>query len=245
MNERQSHREYQVNAFVDGELGNSERLELHQAAADDPELANHICEVSKLKSLLRDAYAELPPAPSQVYAAAAGGRRWRLSAMAAGLALALGVGLGWWAQGVLAPSPGWESVAKARTAAIGDDISQVERVILHLGSDDAERTQAALDQVEHLLAEAATAARPLQVEIIANGSGLDLVRTGADPRAQRVSALLHDHNNVSVLACRKALERLHYLKGVDAELLDGVLIAPSALDQILMRMRQGWLYIRV
>ncbi len=53
------------------------------------------------------------------------------------------------------------------------------------------------------------------------------------------------HGNVSVLACRKALERLSYLKGVDVELLDGVLIAPSALDQILMRMRQGWLYIRV
>jgi intracellular sulfur oxidation DsrE/DsrF family protein len=32
---------------------------------------------------------------------------------------------------------------------------------------------------------------------------------------------------------------------VEAELLDGVLIAPSALDQILLRMRQGWLYIRV
>jgi intracellular sulfur oxidation DsrE/DsrF family protein len=81
------------------------------------------------------------------------------------------------------------------------------------------------------------------VEIIANGGGLDLVRTDGAPQGQRMSALLRDHNNVSVLACRKALERLSYFKGVDAELLDGVSIAPSALEQILMRMRQGWLFI--
>ena len=245
MSDRQDANEFQVDAFVDGELSGSERLDLHQAAAADPKLAARICEARKLKSLLRDAYAEPPVAASQVRGPVPGEARWPLPAIAAGLALALGTGIGWWAQEQLAPGPGWAPMAEVRSAEIGDELAEVERVILHLGSADPQRTQEALDEIERLVARAGSEARPLQVEIIANGGGLDLVRNGGAPQAQRVSALLHDHDNVSVLACRKALERLSYLKGVDAELLDGVLIAPSALDQILMRMRQGWLYIRV
>jgi intracellular sulfur oxidation DsrE/DsrF family protein len=245
MNDRRKPSDTAVDSFVDGELSGRERLELHQAAAENPDLAARICEARKLKSLLRDAYAEPPQPPSRSRARGREEQRWRMPAAAAGLALALGAGIGWWANERLAPGPGWATVADARSAEIGDALGAVERVILHLGSADPQRTQAALDQIERLVADAGRESRPLQVEIIANGGGLDLVRSDGAPQAQRIIGLMREHGNVSVLACRKALERLSYVKGVEAELLDGVLIAPSALDQILLRMRQGWLYIRV
>ena len=54
-----------------------------------------------------------------------------------------------------------------------------------------------MDRIERLVADAESAARPMQVEIIANGGGLNLVRSDGTPQALRVSALLRKHGYYS------------------------------------------------
>ena len=54
-----------------------------------------------------------------------------------------------------------------------------------------------------------------------------------------------DYKNVKFLACGKTIERLQ-LKNIlqTVPLLPGVTVVPSALDQVILRMQDGWSYIR-
>jgi hypothetical protein len=107
---------------------------IKQRAGADPILAARICEVRKFKSLLRDGYSEPPATPSQFGRSLRGDPRWPPPALAAGLALALGTGIGWWARDQLAPGPGWAPMAEVRSAEVGSELAEVERLVARAGS---------------------------------------------------------------------------------------------------------------
>jgi intracellular sulfur oxidation DsrE/DsrF family protein len=47
-----------------------------------------------------------------------------------------------------------------------------------------------------------------------------------------------------MLACHRAIQRLEEM-GVKVQLVPEARIAPSALEQIIQRLQQGWVYIKV
>jgi intracellular sulfur oxidation DsrE/DsrF family protein len=54
--------EEQLNAFVDGELDPEEKSRLYNESAHSPELDLRLCQLRKLKELVRHAYDDVPPA---------------------------------------------------------------------------------------------------------------------------------------------------------------------------------------
>jgi intracellular sulfur oxidation DsrE/DsrF family protein len=51
-------------------------------------------------------------------------------------------------------------------------------------------------------------------------------------------------NNISFLACSRTIEKLH-MRGIDIHLIPEARVIPGALEAIVDRMQQGWVYIRV
>jgi len=227
--------EERLNAFVDGELDQEDHARMHRLACSDGEVARRVCELRAVKELVQRAYAS-PPRPER--ARPKGTRRWR--ALAAALCLlAVGTLSGWMARDATLQAEALAFRALALTPA-----SETRRIILHVSTSDPARFGAALDRMERLLRTSRAEGRIVQVEIVANTEGLNLLRADRSPYAARLRRLAHRYDNVRILACSRTIEKFR-LMGVDVRLLPEAEVIPGALEQIVTRLQEGWVYIKV
>jgi intracellular sulfur oxidation DsrE/DsrF family protein len=108
--------------------------------------------------------------------------------------------------------------------------------------DDARITKV-LNETEHLLALSKQRDRPLQLEIVANASALGMLRKGS-PYARRIHQLASENANVTFLACGFAMENAKLKEGHEIKLIPDAHKVDAALEQILRRLKAGWLYVR-
>lgn len=224
-----------LGAYIDNELDGAERAEIQERLTTDSCLRARACELWQLKQMVRGAY----PLPRQHAAAANQGRtfgapRWT-HALAATLLVVIGAVSGWFGNGK------FESDRQAASQ-IDAIRAQGGRVVLHLFSDEPARMEAALQLADQLASQRDEAGRPFRVELLANGPGLHLLRTGGSPYATRIEALRH-HENLRLVACRQAIARLQE-RGLEVNLLPGVEEAVSAESELATRLTQGWRYVQ-
>jgi len=115
--------------------------------------------------------------------------------------------------------------------------------VVHVASSRGEVVDTALQEVEDYLRDARAAGRKVHVEIVANQTGLDILRADKSAYSMRLERLRAAYPNLTYIACHQTADRLSE-KGVKVTLLPGVQFAPTALDEIVKRMQQGWVYIR-
>jgi intracellular sulfur oxidation DsrE/DsrF family protein len=231
----------QLSAFIDDQLDRGEKDQLFAAAQEDPELLARACDYRQLKEMLKHAYSEsgqgrIPATPPRA--------RFNLQALAATLLLGLGGLLGWAAHSEWF---GGTRAAPGHILQLGgamEPLTGTSGVLLHLSSHDPAKMEQALDRVEALLAYFEQTAATTQVELLMNGSGLDLVRD-TTPYADRIHELTRRYANITLLACNKALERYRLEHGEQAHLINDASVTDSALEQIVGRLKQGWTYIQI
>ncbi|MBW8371621.1 MAG: hypothetical protein K0M66_11725 [Thiobacillus sp.] len=234
-----------LHAFVDGELDVAESETLIARIRDDKELAQRVCALRSLQSMVRLAYAEPPRAMGRTSMALP--RRQLMQRCAFGcLVLLAGLSGGWALRSlespVVAGAPvaavaGYQTVSLTRAA-------DPNRIMLHLDSAAPERMLAALDQAERLLDEAERQGRAMQIEVIANSRGIDLLRAGHSPYAARMARMSQRHANLHWVACSQTIARFAN-EGQKVELLPATRTAPTAIGEIVTRLQQGWTYVRV
>lgn len=254
MSQEQKFSDEFLNAFVDDQLASEEKGHAYLSINNNEGLNRRVCELRKMRDLVQLAYKNLPTF------AAPDPRAGRLRAhVAAGFILALGVTLGW-----LLHQPGFVPEQTARVAAPpAPAVTTVEKprvapptrptvvaanevkVLFHLNSDKPERIQEVLDEAEALLKFYRSAGQIARVQVIANGDGLNLLRTDKSPDPERVRAMLKTYDNLSFAACQNTIDRLKREQGVTAELLPGASVVDSGVAQIILRQQQGWIYIQV
>ena len=223
--EREVSREMQ-NAFVDGQLDAADWSALVERMGNDEALRREVCELRTLKDMTRSAYAGVR---SRRAAPAANRRGW---ALVAGLLLVFAVA-GWLAH---------DAVERGRAAA-GQQGLVANGLVVHVASSRGEVVNTALQEVEDYLRDARAAGRKVKVEIVANQTGMDILRSDTSAYAKRLEQLHAAYPNLTFIACNQTADRLRE-KGVAVKLLPGVRFAPTALDEIVKRMQQGWVYIR-
>jgi hypothetical protein len=234
-----------LHAFVDGELDVAESEALIARMAEDTELAQRVCALRGLQSMVRLAYVEPPGAAGRKSRTAP--RRKFVQRCAFGcLVLLAGLSGGWALRGfesqAVAALPvaffnGYQRVSLARAA-------DPNRVMLHLDSAAPDKMRAVLDQAEHLLDEAERQGRAMQLEVLANSHGIDLLRAGYSPYAERMARMKQRHANLHWAACSQSIARFTS-EGQKVELLPRTRTAPTAIGEIVTRLQQGWTYVMV
>lgn len=231
-----------LHAFVDDQLDAPEKDRAFNAVEQDEALKARVCELRGLKEMMQHAY-EQPPAPPCREAMPQRRKYWQ-QGLAASLVLALGAMLGWVAHGYQG-SGGDRVMLRMMQASQRNGVSaEPQKIIVHVGTSNPVRLKTALDETESLLESSRRAQRELQVEIIANGGGVDLLRADVSPYARRISQMREQYPNLGLVVCGQTLGKLKE-KGIEVKLLPHTGVATSAVDQITRRLHQGWDYIKV
>ena len=236
----------QLNAFVDDELGSEEKEQIFLVLNNDQVLNRSVCETRKLQDMLRYAYREPPSSPPPAMRPR---RRARLTdAVAASLLLLCGALIGWVSHShdVTVKHAVYlhEDMDAFQTVQLLSARGQQQNVILHITTADPNKLHYALTEVDDLLRSSKRRGVPIRVEVVANGNGLALLRAKVSPYPRLTEELIHNYNNLTIMACANALAQLKR-EGVDTRLLPNVSTTKSALERVVERLQEGWLYIKV
>ena len=247
-----------LQAFVDDQLDAAEKSEIFEAIKQDEALKNSACELRTLTELVRHAYAA-PPSACSTRPAGTSVTLSRWGVAASGLLL-LGLGglLGWAGHGPGKPVDDaglpvhamyWDDDRAFQNTNLRAITAQqgTKKIIVHLNTSSPEKFAKALDTAEKLLHTYSNSDRGAEIEVVANASAIKMLRAGYSPFATRVRDLQKKYINLSFLACKDAIDHVKELEGPDSKvkLLPDVTVTPSALEHILERLREGWVYINV
>lgn len=229
-------KDYRIHAYVDDQMDADEREAFIQELEQRPELRREVCDLHYLRSAVRHAYAnEYMPAVScrQTLLEKAGAHARR--GVAAILILMAGMALGWYSNSSM--NTAYEVVRLDPAVQ-----TQAQKVILHIGEADETKFLRVLATADMLIEKYRD--NGVEVEVVANAGGLDLLDADVSPQAARIRAMIDMHNNLSFVACTNALNNMER-QGRHIRLIDHTRKAPSALEHIVQRLQEGWQYIKV
>jgi len=228
----------QLNAFIDNQLDSTEKARVLEAIRTDRELADHVQSLQNNKDMLILTYSEY--VPEQIKPDSKNNWAFARTTVAATIMLSLSGTIGWLSQPYFADStaPAMQNIAKFDMAS-----EKNERVLLHINTMDDERINTILNTAEKILAHRNTKNQPLKLEIVANASGLGLLREGSKYR-NRIKSISNQHMNVSFLACGIAMENARLKEGREVKLIPEATKINAAIDKILNRIKGGWTYVQ-
>ncbi len=233
-----------LNAFVDDEIGPEEKSELFGSLEQDDVLKMRVCELRGLKEMVRHAYQQHESPKMQSLPKMRDWTRY-VQTLAASLFLLLLGGILGWTVSEKHDATKYHKVLSLFRVIQNSDVKQgAGKIIVQVSDANPLRLKTALDETESLLNSYRQKGQNLKMEIIASGGGLDLLRSDVTRYRDRISALQKEYPNLDVVGCKQSMDALKK-KGVVVKLLPNVRVASSALDEINMRLQQGWDYVRV
>lgn len=224
-----------LHAFVDGQLQSDEREQILSAMEEDTELREQVCALHRTKEWVNLAFEDAR-APQHPLPKATGSARWiRLFGVAASLfLLTTGFLLGWMTS---------SSTHEPLDSVVLHEFAEGNhKVVLHIDRSDPNRFSEVLDGAEELLRTYHDS--DMEVDVLANAGGIDLLRVDVSPYAQRIARMMRKYNNLHFIACANTLQRLKE-KGIRPVLIDHTQQDSTAVEHIIRRLQQGWAYIRV
>lgn len=231
--------EEQLNAFVDNELDAEERAHVLSVMQNDRNVSEELSSLQQVNELIALAYEDMPAVSPQLNIKAPTG--WTpLRIAAAVLILVFSGTFGWMLHqsNNLPTNHSFTSLSQLNTKDPSDN-----KILIHINAMDNTRIVRALNGTEQLLDNAKKAGKPLKVEVVANESGLGMLRKGS-PYAKRIHQIAASYNNVSFLACGVAMETARLKEGHRIKLIPEAHKIHAALEQILLRLKEGWLYVK-
>jgi len=232
-----------LNSFVDNQLDPAEKAHAFDTIRQDEKLKERVCELRGLKEMMQQAYSNPPPHRQSPIVKRIPSATKHYQALAACLLLLVGGASGWFTH-AWSMRDNNQELTLLQTAQHEDVISEGRNVIVHLANSSPYRLKAALDETEGLLETYKRAHLQLQVEVITNKSGVDLLRSDASIYKQRIGFLQEKYPNVNFLVCGQTLGKLRG-KGESVQLLPHTVVVTTAAEQINKRLSQGWGYVRI
>ncbi|VAW57496.1 hypothetical protein MNBD_GAMMA07-2636 [hydrothermal vent metagenome] len=229
-----------INAYADNHLLGQEKVDFENALQNDPALQLALNNIYTLKQQVHGAYKNIESAealkPAKTY-------NMQIATYAAILLLTFSGG--WISSNLF--NTDHTKIGQVNLSTKNAHIinHKYGKYIIHIGKRDDNKFKRTLNQVEALLAQNKNNSKNLELEIIANADGLDLLRVGATPYSNRVKRLITNYSNIKFIACANALERLQK-QGIAPNLIKSVRHSNiTAIDQVIRRVNDGWTYIKI
>lgn len=236
MNDQINKETLDLNALVDRELGPQEREHVLSDVDKDAMLRQDLSDLYHLKEMVRSAYSDqkgyITRNPSN----------WvgRGGAIAASVMLLAAVFAGGYQVGTGTNATELPADVFQLTQAT---VADPGRVMLYVSTDEGGKFKQTLDQAQAYLDRYSN--RGINVIVVASADGTDLFRKSITPYEERINNLkVRYGESLDFIACNNAITRLRN-QGSNADLVKAVEVAPSAVQYVVDRLREGWTYVAI
>ena len=118
------------------------------------------------------------------------------------------------------------------------------RVVIQVSENDPKIMNLALNNAENLAKSYEQSGEAVQIEIVAYGPGLNMVRSDTSPVKDRLAALVGRPQPVTLSGCDNTLGRQSKQEGKEISLVPEAGLVPTGIGRIVQLQEQGWTYIR-
>lgn len=224
---------YHLHAYLDGELSQDECIEVERALAKDDALRQEFESYKVVKNHLISTYSDIPKPKKKSnnrHAKPVDKVLWTIpKTMVASLFLGLLIGAGL-----------YKTVLIQDNALPAMQLASSDNYLVHIDSDSPEKQKQAIEEIELLFESVGTNAK---VDLISNYKGVSLLDVN-NPNNKELSRLIEKHGNLTLYACKRALERAKQ-SGNPIHLMPQVKQEKPAIDAVVERLNSGWNYIKI
>nr|WP_294525282.1 DsrE family protein [uncultured Rhodopila sp.] len=118
------------------------------------------------------------------------------------------------------------------------------RVVIQVTQNDPAVMNMALNNAENLVKFYKDKGEPLQVELVAYGAGLAMVRDDNSPVKDRLAAIAGSAKNVTFTGCGNTLTAQSKQENKEIRLVPEAHIVTAGIARIVELQEQGWTYVR-
>lgn len=120
----------------------------------------------------------------------------------------------------------------------------VHKVAVHVDDNDPMRMNMALNNVKNIKKYYDSVGEEVEIEVVAYGPGLHMLREDTSPVADRISVLSLEIENLTFSACGNTHSIMSEKAGSEVALLDEANMVPSGVVQLIHLQEQGYAYVR-
>lgn len=148
---------------------------------------------------------------------------------------------------ILVPLTPALSQAQTKAAAVKGQPSPVKkahRVVIQVSQNDPALMTVALNNAENLGSYYREKGETVEIEIVAYGPGLHMVRSDTSPVQARLKAMSGTLKQVTFSGCGNTMNAQGKQENKEVTLVSEARIVPSGIARIADLQEQGWAYIR-
>jgi hypothetical protein len=149
----------------------------------------------------------------------------------ASLAIAVAIPVAMQAQVAVAPKPAQMSKAP-------------HRVVIQISQNDPAVMNIALNNAENLTEFYKARGETVEIEFVAYGPGLSMVRSDTSPVKDRLAQMSNSMKNVTFSGCGNTLAKQSKQENKAISLLSEVRLVPAGIVRIVELEEHGWAYVR-
>lgn len=138
-----------------------------------------------------------------------------------------------------APAVQAQTQTSSRTEAAG----RTHRVVVQVTQDDPALMNTALNNIENMTRYFEGKKERIEVELVAYGPGLHMLRSDTSPVKDRLSAVA-GRKNVTLTGCGNTLAAQAKQDGRQLSLVPEARIVPAGIVRIVELQESGWTYVR-
>jgi intracellular sulfur oxidation DsrE/DsrF family protein len=118
------------------------------------------------------------------------------------------------------------------------------RVVIQVTQNDPALMNTALNNAENLVRYYESKGEKIEIEFVAYGPGLNMVRSDTSPVKDRLTAIAGNMKNVSFSGCENTRAGQSRAENKAISLVSEAKIVPTGIGRVVELEEQGWTYVR-
>ncbi len=118
------------------------------------------------------------------------------------------------------------------------------RIVFQVSTNDPAVMNLIMNNAENLSKYYKSKGETAEMEFVAYGPGLNMVRSDTSPVKDRLAALTSSTKNLVVSGCGNTLSNQSKMENKEITLLPEARIVPTGIGRIVELQEQGWTYVR-
>lgn len=118
------------------------------------------------------------------------------------------------------------------------------KVAIHVDQNDPQVMNMALNNAKNLAAYYDSKGETVDIELVAYGPGLMMLREDKSPVKDRISTMSLEMPNITFSACNNTIKGMTKKEGHEIKLLSEAGVVPSGVVRLMELQEQGYAYVR-